>query len=39
MRVVGLLATGLVAVGVVVSAVVGVRSISDVKRYLRMRNM
>lgn len=39
MRTVGLLATGVVALGVIVSAVVGVRSISDIKRYLRMRSM
>lgn len=39
MRAVGLLATAVVSVVVAVAAVVGVRSIPDVQRYLRMRRM
>ncbi len=39
MRFVGILATGIVALAAVAGAVVGVRSIDDVKRYMRMRKM
>jgi hypothetical protein len=38
-RIVGLVATGAVAFVAVVGVVVGVRSIADVKRYLRIRRM
>ena len=37
MNVVGMLATGAVALGAVVAAVVGVMSIPDIRRYVRMR--
>jgi hypothetical protein len=37
--VVGWVATGVVAVVVVTGVLVGVRSIPDVRRYLRIRNM
>ncbi len=39
MKVIGILATALVAAAVAVAAVVGVRSTPDVKRYLNMRRM
>lgn len=39
MRIVGFVATGVVAVVAIVGAAVGVRSIADVKRYLRIRKM
>ena len=39
MAVVGWIATSLVAIIVVAGVVVGVRSIPDVQRYLRMRHM
>jgi hypothetical protein len=39
MDTVGWVATGLVAVVVVAGVVVGVGSIPDIKRYLRIRNM
>lgn len=39
MAVVGWIATSLVAVVVVAGVVIGVRSIPDVQRYLRMRHM
>ncbi|SDD43015.1 DUF6893 family small protein [Rhodococcus tukisamuensis] len=39
METVGQIATVLVAVLIVVGVVVGVRSIPDVRRYLRMRQM
>jgi len=38
-RIVGLVATGLVAVAAAIAALAGVRSVPDVKRYLRMRRM
>lgn len=39
MDVVGWVATGVVAVVVVAGVVVGLSSISDIRRYLRIRNM
>lgn len=39
MRVVGIITTSVIAVVAVVGAIVGFRSIGDVKRYLRMRGM
>ncbi|MCW2519713.1 MAG: hypothetical protein JWR46_2332 [Mycobacterium sp.] len=39
MDVVGWAATGLVAVVVVVGVAVGLSSLPDIKRYLRIRNM
>ena len=39
MAVVGWIATSLVAIVVVAGVVIGVRSIPDVQRYLRMRHM
>jgi len=39
MDTVGWVATGLVAVVVVAGVVVGVSSIPDIKRYIRIRNM
>ncbi len=39
MRVVGIVFTGFVGVVVLLGAVVGVRSIPDVRRYLRIRSM
>ena len=39
METVGQIATVLVAVLIVVGVVVGVRSIPDIRRYLRMRQM
>ena len=39
MRVVGLLAVGFGAIVAAVGAVVGIRSVPDIKRYLKMRKM
>jgi hypothetical protein len=39
MRVIGIITTGVVALVAVVGVVLGLRSISDVRRYLRMRSM
>lgn len=39
MEVVGWIATALVAVAVLAAVIVGVRSIPDAQRYLRMRRM
>ncbi len=39
MRVLGFIATALLAAGAVVGAVVAVASIPDIKRYLKMRQM
>ncbi len=39
MEVVGWIATGVVAVVIVVAVMVGVRSVPDAKRYLKMRRM
>jgi hypothetical protein len=39
MKVIGMLATAVIAAAVAVAAVVGVRSTPDVKRYLNMRRM
>jgi hypothetical protein len=39
MRVIGIITTSVVAVVAVVGVVLGLRSISDVRRYLRMRSM
>lgn len=39
MAVVGWIASGLVAIVVVAGVVVGIRSIPDVQRYMRMRHM
>jgi hypothetical protein len=39
MRVIGIITTSVLAVVAVVGVVLGLRSISDVRRYLRMRSM
>jgi hypothetical protein len=39
MDVVGWVATGIVAVVVVGGVVIGLRSVPDVRRYMKMRNM
>jgi hypothetical protein len=39
MKAIGMLTTAVVGVGVVMGAVLGLRSVPDVKRYLRMRSM
>jgi len=39
MDAIGWIATGVVAVVIVAGVVVGVRSIPDVQRYVKMRNM
>jgi hypothetical protein len=39
MRIVGVAATGLAAVIAAVTLVIGVQSIPDIKRYLKMRSM
>jgi hypothetical protein len=39
MEVIGWLATGVVAVVIVGGVVVGLRSIPDVRRYMKIRNM
>jgi hypothetical protein len=39
MRTIGIITTWVVGLAVVVAVAVGVRSASDAKRYLRMRNM
>lgn len=39
MEVIGWIATGVVAVVIVAGVAVGLKSIPDVKRYLRIRNM
>ena len=39
MKTIGIIATSIVAVVAVVGAIVGLRSIGDVKRYLKMRSM
>jgi hypothetical protein len=39
MKTIGIIATSIVAIVAVVGAVVGLRSIGDVKRYLKMRSM
>jgi hypothetical protein len=39
MEVVGWVATGVIAVVVVAGVLVGLRSIPDVRRYVKMRNM
>ena len=39
MRIVGIIATAIVAVVALLGVVIGVRSIDDMKRYLRMRSM
>lgn len=39
MRVVGIVTTSLVALAAAVAAVVGIRSVADVKRYLKIRSM
>jgi hypothetical protein len=39
MEVIGWIATGVVAVVVVSGVVVGLRSIPDVRRYIKIRNM
>lgn len=39
MRTVGMLTTALGVVAVAIGAVVGIRSIPDIKRYLKMRQM
>jgi uncharacterized protein DUF6893 len=39
MEVIGWLATGVVAVAIVGGVVVGLRSIPDVRRYMKIRNM
>ncbi|MGH3332112.1 MAG: DUF6893 family small protein [Nocardioidaceae bacterium] len=39
MKAIGVLATVLVAAGAAVAAVAGVRSLPDIKRYLKIRQM
>jgi hypothetical protein len=39
MRTIGIITTGLVGIVAVVGAIIGLRSIGDFKRYLRMRGM
>jgi hypothetical protein len=39
MRTIGIITTGVVAVVALVGVVLGLRSISDVRRYLKMRSM
>jgi hypothetical protein len=39
MRIVGIITTGVVGLIAVVGVAVGLRSVPDVKRYLRMRSM
>jgi hypothetical protein len=39
MKTFGIVATGFVAVVALVGAIVGLRSIGDIKRYLKMRSM
>jgi len=39
MQTVGMVATGVVAAAVAVLALIGIRSIPDMRRYLRMRRM
>ncbi|WP_405577780.1 DUF6893 family small protein [Streptomyces sp. NBC_01190] len=39
MKVLGIISTALAAVGAVTALVVGVMSIPDIRRYLRMRSM
>jgi hypothetical protein len=39
MRIVGIIATSVAAIVVLLGVVIGVRSIDDVRRYLRMRSM
>jgi hypothetical protein len=39
MRTIGIITTGLVGIVAVVGAIVGLRSIGDFKRYLKMRGM
>jgi hypothetical protein len=39
MRTIGIITTGLVGLVAVVGAIVGLRSLGDFKRYLRMRGM
>ena len=39
MRIVGIIATSVAAVVVLLGVVIGARSIDDIRRYLRMRSM
>jgi hypothetical protein len=39
MKTIGIITTSIVAIVAVVGAIVGLRSIGDVKRYLKMRSM
>ena len=39
MRIVGIIATSIAAIALLLGVVIGVRSIDDVRRYLRMRSM
>lgn len=39
MKTIGIVTTGFIAVVALVGAVVGLRSIGDIKRYLKMRSM
>ncbi len=39
MRTIGIITTGVVGAVALVGVLIGVRSISDVRRYLRMRSM
>jgi hypothetical protein len=39
MRTIGIITTGVIGLGAALGAVLGVRSVPDVKRYLRMRAM
>jgi hypothetical protein len=39
MKTIGVVATGFIAIVALVGAVVGLRSINDIKRYLKIRSM
>lgn len=39
MRIIGIIATGVVGLVALVSVVLGIRSVPDARRYLRMRSM
>ncbi len=39
MRIIGIITTGFIGVGALFGAVIGIRSVPDVKRYFRIRSM
>jgi hypothetical protein len=39
MRTIGIIATGIVGAVALLGVVIGIRSVGDIKRYLRMRSM